>query len=57
VRILWLNIQKKKENKKKVKISPSGRKQDQEYLGLHIQVTGDNKIPLNLNKQKKTEKK
>jgi hypothetical protein len=49
---------KKKEKCKqeKFKISPRGRKEDQEDLGLHIQVSGDKKIPLNLNKRKNKEK-
>jgi len=50
---LCISKKKRKMQTRKVQNFPRGRKQDQEDLGLHIQVTRGNKIPLNLNKRKK----
>ena len=43
--------------KKKVKISPSGKKQDQEDFGLPILNSEGIKVPLNVRKRKKSRKK
>ena len=46
-----------KSGNKKVKISPIGKKQDQEDLGLQILGLGSIKVPLNTRKRKTQKKK